>query len=411
MDNALLKKFIREGKYGPEKIREFLESGRLTRKELIDEGILTEEQLNKIFYVTPEVHRSNVSSGNYTLEQVRKLVSQGELTSDDLIYFHKKNIRQQRYSDAEIKDVIVKGELDSYNLINEGILTQEHLDDIFDVPLPLLDIGFDSWDEIPPLLPNRVDVFVLGIVGSGKSAFMAGLLYYAKKMGRLNMEIDNLSGFAYVHAITDAVKRGILPPRTPDEKMQYMSCSFTSESNQKLPMTFIEMSGEVFQKCFAKKRSEMPQNFVNYISHDNDKVILLAIDFRVHTGYNMSNTSQESQFDYIIRFLDQQGTLNNTKAICILITKWDLSEDQSEQAAIQFLKEEYLGLFNLCKEMEEKHGLRFEIFRYSLGEFGRRSKYTYNAHDSILLYNWLCSFMPMLKAPSPKGFFGKLFGK
>ena len=411
MSTSELKKFIREGKFSDASIKKYIEEGRLSRKELVDEGVLTEDRLRKIFFVSPEEYKRNVEEGNYTLGEVRELVAKGDLQKDDLIHFHKRNIRQGRYSDNEIKDIIVQGEIDSYNLINEGVLTQEHLDDIFDRPLPLLDIGFDSWDQIPQLMSNRVDVFVLGIVGSGKSAFMAGLLYYARKNGKLGAEIDNTAGYMYVNAITDAVKRSILPPRTPDEKMQYMACSFTSPNDDLIPMTFIEMSGEVFQKCYGKKTTEMPQKFVQYMDHENNKVIMLAVDYKVHSSFSHNNTSQETQFDYIIKFLDKQGTLNNTEAICILITKWDLSPDQSEEAAIRFLEEEYLGLYNLCKQMEKKYKLRFAIFRYSLGVFGRRNSYTYDPKDSKLLYNWLCSFMPVQKQQGGRGIFGKLFGK
>jgi len=419
MTSAQLKTAIRNGQFTDAKIKEIIDAGRVTKDELLSEGIITESKLRQLYYVSPEQHKRNLFEGKYSLKEARELAIKGEIEQRDITDFHKQNIRMNRYSDEEIKQAIIAKELDSFNLINEGIITQDHLDDIFDRDLPLLNVGFDSWESMPALIPNRVDIFVLGIAGSGKSAFMAGLLYYAKRIGKLGQEIDNLGGYTYTNAITDAVHKGILPPRTPEEYIQYMACTFTSQEGNKVPMTFVEMSGEVFQKCYGKRNEDMPANFVQYMLHENSKVLMLAVDYKLHATNSPSHaytsygdTSQESQFDYIIRFMDKEGTLNYTKAICILITKWDMSPDQSEEAAIRFLESEYLGLFNLCQEMQAKYNLRFEIYRYSLGKFGRRNSYVYVPRDSETIYNWLCSFMPVQKERTSKNsWLGKMFKK
>ncbi|HMC99933.1 MAG TPA: hypothetical protein VKH37_07265, partial [Ferruginibacter sp.] len=315
MDITELKKFIKDGRFGDEKIKDLIATNRITMKDL--EELLPPEKIKKIFYVSPEDHWEKLKEGKYDLATIRRFMAVGDLPREALIYFHERNIGIGNYDYNTRRELVRNGELDGHELVRKGLITQEELDDITDRMLPPVDIGFESWSEIPKLMPNRVDVFVLGIAGSGKSAFMAGLLYYARKNGRLSAEIDNMEGYRYAASITDAVKRGLLPPATPAEKMQYMACGFTSPKNETVPMTFIEMSGEVFEECFAKQINQMPVNFVNYLQHENNKVLILAIDYKENASTNKDMT-QEIQFDFILKFMDKHGTLNNVSAICIL---------------------------------------------------------------------------------------------
>jgi len=410
LTSAELKSFLRMGRLTDSMLKKAIETSQLDGEELVRERLITREKLEELFRITPEEHLANLYNDKYSPDKIKELLVKGALSKSDITMYHEQKIKLGKYSDDVIKNLINTGELDFDSLVAKKIISQQHIDDILEVPMPFLDIGgFDSWEAMPPLLPNRVDVFVLGIAGSGKSSFMAGLLHYARKNGNLTQEIDNLSGFTYVMAITDAVKRGILPPATADEKMQYMACSFRSKTNELVPMTFIEMSGEIFKRTFGKRREEMPANFVNYISHENSKVVMLAVDFKVHTEYHNDTFTQGARFEFIIKFLDAQGALNNTRAICILITKWDLSPDQSGAAAVRFLEEEYLALYRLCQDMSAKYNLKFEVYTYSLGKFSRRNSFEYNPKDSEFIYNWLCSFVPLQRKQNNTSFFRKLF--
>ncbi|HAS45939.1 MAG TPA: hypothetical protein DCS93_35985, partial [Microscillaceae bacterium] len=81
-------------------------------------------------------------------------------------------IAEGRYNDNEI-----------FNFVLEGIITQEELkskalisDSRFDRIYPqAIEVAFGNWANVPDTLrEGRVDVFVLGMAGSGKSCFMAG---------------------------------------------------------------------------------------------------------------------------------------------------------------------------------------------------------------------------------------------
>ena len=409
MTAAQWKSLIRQGRVSDDKIRDLINTGRLSKEELVDEYVLSHQQIKALFFVSPEKHQENIDMGRYSVDDIRKFVRQGELDATVLKNFLMNRIRSGAASDTEIKYYVEHREVDSGELIHQNILTRHRLDAILGVPHEPIDVDLALWDDVPPLIPERVDVFVLGIVGSGKSTFMAGLMYYAHQAGLLSLQIENNKGYVYANTLINAVRLRLLPPATPGTTLQHMAANFRSPVGQ-IPMTFIEMSGEIFQKCFGRRVSDMPSNFVEYMSHENTKVVLMAVDYRAHGTMDAKSVMQATQFDFMLRFMEQHGTLNHTKAIAILITKWDTSPDQSAEAAIRFLREEYLNLFNLCSEMADKYRLRFEVFRFSLGTFDERKSYAYQPEDSQVIFNWLCEFAPVQKQRKGKGFWDKLFG-
>src|ERR1700754_1715705 len=151
MTTSELKHLLREKRITPSLLKKAIEDGRLVEKELIEENLITSDELAKLLRVSPEEHKRNIDGGSYTLEKMRELLLKGEVSREEFTKYLKRNIIEKKYTDSMIKNMIFARELDSFSLVQEGILTQDHLDDILDVPLPLLDIGFDSWDQIPPL--------------------------------------------------------------------------------------------------------------------------------------------------------------------------------------------------------------------------------------------------------------------
>lgn len=409
MSPEQLMNFIRNGNFPDKQIKAYIENGDITRQQLIDNKIFTEKQLEDLFRISPEEYKRNLFDGKYSIAEAKALAAKNYIEQDDLQQFYKQNIINQKFSNKDIIELLTERQITEAVLVKEGILKQEEVDYILGRPLPLLKVDFESWDEIPELLPNRFDVFVLGSVGSGKSAFMAGLFWYSRKNGLLINKTDHATGHVYLNAITDAVERGVLPPRTPEEKMQYMLCDFKTPNNQYVPMTFVEMSGEVFQKCYGKKSEDMPKNFKKYITHENSKVIMLAVDYNEHLSTSYSDISQASKFSFILQVLDKEEALKNAKAICILITKWDKSIDQSAEAAKAFLQEKYAEVYMLCEMMKDKYKIKFEVYCFSLGQFTPRNSYVYDDKDSKLIFNWLCSFIPVKAEEKKPGFLRRLF--
>jgi hypothetical protein len=416
MNIAQLKFFVQKGTVTDEMLKDYIEKKMFTAEELIAEGIITKQDLTRIYKISRAEHLQHIRQNKYSLEEIKELVQAGDLMPEDYTQFLKNNIRNRVYTDDQIKQFIASGELDPNNLLAEGVLSQSEMDDIYDRPLPTIPIGFESWDNIPDLVPDRVDVFVLGVPGSGKSVFMAGLLYYARSNGWLRQDSNHIAGMEYTLALTTAVSNGILPPATPVENIQYMACDFQNERGKWNPMTFIEMSGEIFRKCFGKPIHEMPQKFIQYLQHENSKLLVMAIDYQAdNAAYSNSHVAQADYFEYMLPMLRQMGTFHNTRAIVILITKWDLSPDQSDEAARAFLDRRYKNLASNCEQIEEEFrssGLEFAIFKFSLGSFQRRNAYVYNPSYSQDFYEWLSEIMPETVDKPPKGnWLNSWFGK
>ncbi|MBS1664764.1 MAG: hypothetical protein JST68_27205 [Bacteroidetes bacterium] len=370
--------FIRKGAYPDAKIKQLMDDGTLSGSELVKLGVFTQERLDQLLYVSPQQHMDHIKAGNYSQDKIRALLEEGIIQEHDLI--------------------------------GQRILSPEALNEIMKRPVNAMMLDFD-WKDVPKLMEDRVDVFVLGVAGSGKSTFMSGLIYYAEKAGRMKALIENTTGYKYSQDLITAVENRLLLPATPVEYIQYMACDFKDDSSKIHPLTFIEMSGEVFQKCFSVSKEQLPEKFKQYFFESpNNKIIFLTIDYNIHEEKRRMAYSQRSRFDFILQFFAKHGTLASTEAICILITKWDENKDQSEDAAARFLKQEYLGLYNLCREYERTYGLKFIVFPFSLGKFDERKRYEYNDRDSARLFNWLCSFSSIRIPPKKAGWFSRMFG-
>ncbi len=373
---AMYKQQIKTGALSNSRIRELLDSGKMDRCELLDEGILTQRKLDEIYYISPTEHLDN--------------------------------IRNRKYSNDKVRDLIKSNSIDEDDVLQTGVYTKEQLDMVLGRPRPPITVNWEDidWSHVPSIKNDRVDVYVLGMAGSGKSVFMSGLLYYAKKKGRLITDIDNPAGSKYADILTTAVRKGQVPPPTPVEIIQYMACDFRDWNNIPHPLTFLEMSGEIFEKLYSAKPENIHSRLKEYIGSSNQKIIFFAIDYFLHSedGQMYEDTATQSdRFEHVLKFFRKTGMLNNTEAVCFLITKWDLSGQGDNQAAArEFLQNEYLNLINLAKELKQEFGFKLEVYTFSLGNFNGMNGYTYVDNDSEKIFNWLCSFAPIIPGQKKK---------
>lgn len=427
-----------------EQVKEHITKGDVTEAELLEAGF-PRRRLDTILVFSPEEHMANIRDGAYSLEKIQNLVATGVIAKEALsgyiehnvhngvyaademrtfirsgyidkevlVQYHYQKIRSKAYNQEYIKGLIERGELHEKELLLCQILSKFQIDEILgrpmDPPPPPPGTGFDTWEELPALLEDRIDVFSLGQAGSGKSAFMAGLFTYAHRIGKLIKEVDNVKGLVYMDYLVNLLSQGYFPPATARDKMQYMPCNFITPTGSQVPLNFIEMSGEVFERCYGREFKDMPENFHSYMTHGNSKVIIMCVDYKVHTEQQWVNVKQSNNFEFLLNFLDKNGTFNYTKTICLLITKWDQSPDRSEEAAVRFIEESYRSLFNACMRIQEKYNLRFAIYPFSLGNVGRRNNCVYDSSDSEKIYNWLCSFLGVMRKEKEKSGWSKLF--
>jgi hypothetical protein len=310
----------------------------------------------------------------------------------------KEKVLRKECSHEELREYVSKGIFTLEELLNAGVISYEERKRIspYQSSKPMSKgAQVLDWDSIPPLQTGRVDIFVFGSVGSGKSLLMAGILKYADEQGRLEIKISNPQGFEYANFLIDSVKRGWVIDGTPVDYLQYMICDVIDKDKNINPLTFFEISGESFENIYLKNKDELPPRFQQYMFSSNTKILFLAVDYTSEGG----DYSLRGQFEFLLEFLESHGIIQGFEAIIIVITKWDKSEDKSDEAAKEFLKDRFMHLVNLCKHMKDEYGIGFFIYTFSIGEFINEYTYEYNPQDSKKILDLLSSYTSL---PSPK---------
>jgi hypothetical protein len=339
-------------------------------------------------------------------------------------------IKDGEYTDLKIRSIVHDFDIPITRNDLYSFFREERIAEIMGDPIgPGFQIDMTKLEEelklLPPLKKDRLDVFVLGVPGSGKSCFMGGLLHYVKKEGCIdNIEMHD-SANDYFSDLTEAVKYNRIPPPTPQEYIQHMACSFDSyKKNPKTgqkpvhPFTFIEMSGEIFNQTFTSDKNNMDKKLVEYLFSDNRKVFFFVVSYEAHILKHNTGRSQHDRFMTIFNFLKRNGVLDKTDALCLIVNKWDKCESREEKADTLFLRDEYRNLVNSCLKVTKKghadyiKGLSFRAMKFSLGDFndpGDSDKYIYNELFSKNVYQWLCNVSSFENIPAKKGKIGKLF--
>jgi hypothetical protein len=357
---------------------------------------------------------NNNENINISLYQNNRFVTSEWLNNTVLPLIKKKYIKDIKggcLKNIEINNLLQNGIITELELIDLGY-SREEIDKIMGVQAKPFPLG--NWDEVPDLLPDRIDVFVLGTPGSGKSLMLAGLLYYIRiEKGGLDLFNQNRSGTLYADQLTDSVENGTIPPRTPEEIIQHISCDIIGSSGNKHPLTFIEMSGEIFRNIYGESLETIEKKsggikFKQYLTNNNRKLLFLAIDYAIHQKGIKLNTSQSNNLEYALKFMDENGTLKNTDGICLLIMKWDLSEGEKVK---EFLDRKYKNLLNLCESYKSKYKLEFNIYTFSVGNFTETGHYSYDPEYSKKIYEWISNCARIKNTSQKKGFLRKLFGK
>ena len=159
------------------------------------------------------------------------------------------------------------------------------------------------------------------------------------------------------------------------------------------------MSGEHFTQVFGQEMNWLEKNkpkLTEYLfKNPNNKFIFLVIDYK-EVG------NQKKHFQFMMKFLEEHGVLKTIESIVIVITKLDGQGDEVQQKAAQLLETQHRGLLNLCNDYVEQYGLKFYIYKFSLGAFLGPNAYNYDATDSSLVFNLLTEVTSVKKEPKSK---------
>lgn len=406
-----------------------IDSGNMSVDEIRQIPDYTEEQKKKIIL---GIHQSKIERGEYSIDQIRQIPDFSDYEKSEILIKlfdkkidHNENVIDQirniweisdyqkgelirkihrkkmnQYSTTEIETLIKRNEIDESDI--RETLPPEQVREYFGTKI---DIETGKWEDLPDLQPNRTDVLVLGIPGSGKTMFLAGLFHYAYLEGRLLKDITNPYGVKYLDSLVDSISQTALLEATTQDKLQVMFCNIKDELARTHPLTFIEMSGEVFKEFYENDDAKIPEKLQQYMHFENQKILILVIDYQ--EDINKKGSASREQLIFALKVLEREGVMSKIDSIFIIITKWDLCPNKNDSdAPADFLKNKgYMALKAECEQLAEVYNINFMFDTFSLGEFYgiKNDKYNYDETDSKRLYEWICDHSAYLDSKKTTG--------
>ncbi|QDK77735.1 hypothetical protein EXU85_03640 [Spirosoma sp. KCTC 42546] len=424
-------------KMSKEDIKEAARRNSFTLEDLLVERYIDMQRYQELNQISEDEHYYNMANRSsrpeladkYTTQYIKELLKGGqiseqglrnhsifselelaELTDDHYYLIRAANSNERpelkrRYTDEFIRQLINTNQISEVLLRDRSIFPQVRLDEIMLRPVKPL----EYWlADAPALLENRVDVFILGVAGSGKSSFLAGVLKAARDRGILDIQViqdesGNVvtkHGYGYGNLLINSLERNLPIAATSYDFLTYVPVNFQDEKGEDRPLSFMEMSGELFQECYMKDKNQLSPKLQDYLFGENQKMITCVIDYSVHNSQRILDTQQWQHFDWFLKLLEINKTLSRCVSISILITKWDfagnLTDSESIDAAQKFVEKEYLNLYKICERLKQKYNLRFKVITFSLGTFDGRNAVTYKPKDSEKILDWFIANSPRI---------------
>ena len=357
-------------------------------EKMIEKGLLPEKN-NEILSRMAQIESEALNLQNLEAERLRQLQN-SDVRKQQIIDFCNQIADNQKGLE-EIKISILNGiftlEDMAQNLQNSR-LTPDLFNKIGYYISGKKQVEFYLWNDLPPLLNDRTDIYFFGQPASGKSCILANMFSYIDKQGLIIENTHSLIGTQYKNTIQYEYDLGYLPERTmaSSDGVNYITFELTDPNNsgQQHPLNFIEMSGELFDQATMGGVSDNNLNAKNYLNNNNRKILFFVVDYDRHVQNSINpdgNTPQGAKMLTILSLLDQFGTFKNTDGIYILVSKADLfpAGVDAVKFAGDFLNENYMSFINNCKNIKQKYKGEFEIkaYPYSIGNLTLKSTYVY----------------------------------
>jgi hypothetical protein len=331
--------------------------------------------------------------------------------ADRKIYFLREEIENQKqhiirdikenpreYTSYKLQALFNDGKLTKEDLYNNDIITEKALN-LFLNP-PQFQSDLDNWSVISePLKPNRTDVYFFGILGSGKSCLLGGVLHFAKQAGHLEIK-GNGKGVKYGNSLIRNTKMGYVAPPTPIQGANYIEATLTDSDNIEHAINIIEMSGEMVRATYELESTQNVEidgrvyrtiGSNDFLHNDNKKIIFFIIDYKetIDPYVTRAIADQSAQLEYTLSLLDGDGVLAKTADIYIVLTKSDLLPGGADNLveAEAFVEKEYKALWNNTKRYGRKHKFDVKVLTFSLGEFMLGTTFNYESKYSENIYN------------------------
>lgn len=348
-----------------------------------------------------------VESGKISIEEFEEAgVDKDKLNAlkQDKKGFQEGTILQARKE--ELLNKIAKNKVAIDTFISEftnGTITEE---DLLNIGLPQKVINsikyygqgrgvtiFKTIEDLPPMAPNRTDVYFVGIAGTGKSTMLSGMLNAAQKDGMLTPDTYAQDGAIYQDRVIEDLRRGVLPKATASGSFNYIALTL-SDNDHHHPLNVVEVPGELYEKIYMDDKNV--DSLLSYIKNENKKILIFTIDsFAQHSGFNELGqpvTDQSLIYQNILNIFQRKGVLEQTDAIYLIVNKFDAikelrysDDDRSDvEIAFDFLNEEFKGLLNNCKAARtKKNEFKIKVLPFSIGDIA----YSYILKDYHVKYS------------------------
>lgn len=390
---------------------------------VVEEEVIREEEKaweNAKSMDTVDAYQNYLSrypNGNYSQNASNTILYKQQSRDDEKRELLVK-IKNGEYLEDRIKEMLENRQITKDDLINAGVISREGLELFLNTP-EFFDEQRD-WADLPPLKPNKTDIYFFGIPASGKSCLLAGLLHYMHTNALLKLDVNNMIGRKYANALLSLINSsgtGYVPPSTVAEGINYIEAEIRSgldEHHAMHPVNILEMSGELFITTYKNATTASTTNEGKktiganaYLYNENRKVIFLVIDYQETVSPLITQTmaKQALQLGTILDFLHVDGTLAKTDALHIVLTKSDLLPGGAGDLATaeQFIEKEYKNLRQSIKDYKAQHGFRdSRIIPFSLGKFMMGKIFDYNPTFSETIYKSITA--STFTNPKPKGF-------
>ena len=231
------------------------------------------------------------------------------------------------------------------------------------------DAPFYEIKDLPSLKANRTDLFFIGMPVAGKSTMLAGISYKANQLGYLFTEASNIKGVKYQDKLIIDLEEKVLPLGTKIGSYNYIATTLNNDDKHDHPFNIIEVPGERYDKMYDEGQAN---DFLHFISNSkNKKIFIFVVD-------SNKKGKQSSIFTTIINLINNEGLLNRTLAIYIIVNKFDNlkkgdyknNSNYDEEIAFDYLNNNYNNFIKTLKRNRTNSNNKFKIkiLPFSIGK-------------------------------------------
>jgi hypothetical protein len=358
-----------------------------------------------------DIQKNNIlfNCNTISIINILKIIEEGEITLDEFITagldaskieeIEKErrkaiNIEKEESEKEEIKsqktvhlDKILKGRIfaeEIKGLINKRAIT---FDDILDAGVSSKTVNalknycsteriskITKIDDLPPMEEGRTDVYFVGLPRAGKSTMIAGLLNVAHRTGILLPDPYNIEGLNFKDELIQNLDRGVIPLPTPEESYNYIAASLNDANKKRHPLNIVDVPGELYNKIQGNPEVD---KFLKYINNKNKKILIFVIDPLENPN---NKFLQNTVFPNIVQMFKDNGVLEQTDAIYLVVNKFDAIKDTKHSydgkcngdIALDYITDDefrLLGLKNNCiaARADTRNSIKIKVMPFSIG--------------------------------------------